>query len=182
MNSRPFDPQSNALTRLRYIPTMPVLPATYQYSIFCGKVKTFSHFFPGNMPFLTSWGAFCMMKKENVSGGAALCRALCRTGFPHGNSLPFCSESAGIRTENGAGAVRRTAERMCQPSRRERDAQLNAGFPCTSRSRRGCRDRSSIRERSRAVPSPGRCRRCCGGCRRAAPDRKQGLRSCRARP
>ena len=39
MNSRPFDPQSNALTRLRYIPTCRKLSATYQYTTFLRKVK-----------------------------------------------------------------------------------------------------------------------------------------------
>ena len=39
LNSRPFDPQSNALTRLRYIPTCRSSSAVYQYSILLKKVK-----------------------------------------------------------------------------------------------------------------------------------------------
>ena len=74
MNSRPFDPQSNALTRLRYIPTKPLLPATYQYSIFCEKVKTYYRFSPETGLFLSFFdGSGQKTDKKAVSLRTARC-------------------------------------------------------------------------------------------------------------
>ena len=67
-------------------------------------------------------------------------------------------------------------------TRQRREILFSADSPDTSRSPRRSRVRNSSPDHTPEGLSPVRCRRCCGGCHRDAPDRKQVPFGCRARP